>query len=134
MWNLDDSNKYMLVHSFEFPKALTWGDGDITKREYIRSQAAKSFSKENYSLIKAWAFRIYVWKAENQKNFDIENVPKLIVDAFSEEQLQKDKRKLPQITNLSLFEKDTIDYVKIVQVGGERSNQDRTRVEIFGCK
>ncbi len=27
-----------------------------------------------------------------------------------------------------------IDYVKIVIVGGERSNRDRTLVETFGCK
>jgi hypothetical protein len=81
--------------------------------------------------IKWWAFRIYVKKSGNRP-FDIENVPKLIVDAFSKKQIRDDKS---QYTSLGLYDDDTIDYVRIVEVGGERTlNEDSTRVEIFGCR
>jgi hypothetical protein len=78
-----------------------------------------------------WALRIYVKKSGNRP-FDIENVPKLIVDAFSRKQIQDDKS---EYKYLGLYDDDTIDYVRIIEVGGERtSNVDSTMVEIFGFK
>jgi hypothetical protein len=127
MWQLDDKTKYVLIHSFEFPRALTWGgESDRSHREYIRSQAVKNFPT-NIPIVKAWAFRIYVWKSTKQRSFDIGNVPKLIIDAFCKKQIQADEKKDPQLkyTELGLFEEDTIDYVRIVEVAGERSHEER---------
>ncbi len=135
MWNLDDETRYVKVHSFTMPRAFTYADmrpghTDRDKREYIRTKAAESFPT-NIPSIKWWAFRILVKKAGGRP-FDIENVPKLIVDAFCRWQVQKDGSKYE---NLCLFADDTLDYVKIIEVGGMRSQEgDTTEVEIFGYK
>jgi hypothetical protein len=77
-----------------------------------------------------WAFRIFVRKV-GYRQFDIENVPKLIIDAFCQKQITRDGSVYKKI---GLYKDDTIDYVRIVQVGGERSAEDSTMVEIFGKK
>ena len=132
-WNLDDKNRYILVYSFEFSKAFTYADmregfRDKDKREYIRSEAVKRFPDDIPS-IKWWAFRIFVRKT-NSRPFDIENVPKLIIDSFCKQQIDRDKSKYKE---LGLYKDDTIDYVKVLMVGGSRSKKDFTKVEIFGA-
>jgi hypothetical protein len=135
MWNLDDKAKYVKVHSFSLPEAFTYADTregqtDKDKRERIRAKAAGDFS-DNIPSVKSWAFRIFTKKSGNRR-FDIENVPKLIVDAFCIRQIEEDES---QYTKLGLFKDDTIDFVRIIEVGGMRSqDKDTTKVEIFGCK
>jgi hypothetical protein len=135
MWNLDDETRYVKVHSFAIPKAFTYADmrpghTDGDKREYIRAKAAESFP-QNIPSVKWWAFRIFVKKV-GSRPFDIENVPKLIVDAFCRRQVQNDGSKYE---NLCLYADDTLDYVRIIEVGGMRSQEeDITKIEIFGCK
>jgi hypothetical protein len=135
MWNLDDEAKYVKVHSFDIPEAFTYADTrkgqtDKDKRERIRAKAAEDFPN-NIPRVKWWGFRIFVNKSGN-KRFDIENVPKLFVDAFCKRQIQEDGS---QYTKIGLFDDDTIDLVRVVEVGGSRSqDKDTTRVEIFGCK
>lgn len=133
-WNLDDKSKYFLAHSFEFNQALTYGDmrkghRDIDKREIIREVASKNFSN-NKKDAQWWAFRIDVNKA-GHRSFDIENVPKLIIDSFCEKQIEKDGSRHK---NLALYKDDTIDHVKICLVGGTRGDSDFTKVEIFARK
>ncbi len=135
MWNLDDETRYVRILSFTIPRAFTYADmrvghTDKDKREYIRAKAAEYFPN-NIPNIKWWAFRIFV-KKSGVRPFDIENVPKLIVDAFCRRQIQKDGSKYK---NLCLFADDTLDYVRIIEVGGMRSQEEETtKVEIFGCK
>jgi hypothetical protein len=43
---------------------------------------------------KWWAFRLFSRKPGN--GWDVENIPKLIVDAFSDEQIQKDRSDYPR--------------------------------------
>jgi len=135
MWNLDDEAKYVKVHSFSLPEAFTYADTregqtDKDKRERIRVKAAEDFP-DNIPSVKWWAFRIFVKKSGNRR-FDIENVPKLIVDAFCRRQIQEDGS---QYTKLGLFRDDTIDFVRVIEVGGIRSQaENTTKVEIFGCK
>ena len=134
MWNLDDEAKYVKVHSFSLPEAFTYADmreghTDRDKRERIRAKAAEDFP-DNIPSVKWWAFRIFVNKS-GSRPFDIENVPKLIVDAFCERQIQKDSS---QYTKLGLFEDDTIDLVSVIEIGGMRSQEENTKVEVFGCK
>lgn len=133
MWNLDDEAKYVKVYSFSLPEAFTYADTregkkDKDKRERIRKKVAEDFP-DNIPHVEWWAFRIFV-KKSGKRDFDIDNVPKLIVDAFCRKQIRKDKS---QYSKLGLYEKDTIDHVRVVEVGGRRSeNEDNTRVEIFG--
>ncbi len=134
MWDLDDETRYTKVHSFTIPKAFTYADmraghTDKDKREYIRAEAAKNFPID-VPKVRWWAFRIFVRKSGNRP-FDIENVPKLIVDAFCSLQIEKDGSKHE---NLCLFADDTVDYVRIIEVGGIRSQHENTTVEIFACK
>jgi hypothetical protein len=132
MWNLDDEKVYTKIHSFMLQEAFTYADmrpgqTDKEKRERIRNEANKNFPA-NVSGVAWWAFRIYVRKSGNRP-FDIENVPKLIVDAFCKKQIVQDRS---VYEGVGLYNDDTIDYVRVVQVGGERSNDDSTIVEIFG--
>jgi hypothetical protein len=132
MWQLDDDSVYVRVHSFDLLEAFTYGNvrkgqRDRDKRERIRARAATGFPSSKPPG-HWWAFRIYVKKSGNRP-FDIENVPKLIVDAFCKWQIEDDES---EYRRLWLFEDDTIDHVRIGEVAGERtSNENATRVEIF---
>ena len=134
MWNLDDKSKYVKVHSFHLPEAFTYADTrkghtDKDKRERIRARAAQDFPN-NIPSVNWWAFRIFVKKSGNIR-FDIENVPKLIVDAFCIRQIRADGS---QYMKLGLFSDDTVDYVRVIEVGGIRGEEDSTKVDIFGYR
>jgi hypothetical protein len=134
MWDLDDENEYLKIHSFNLKEAFTYADmrpgqTDKEKRERIRLAANHNFPI-NIPKVEWWAFRIFVRKVGNRQ-FDIENVPKLIVDAFCKNQIFQDGS---AHTNVGLYDDDTIDFVRILQVGGERYLEDSTKVEIFGKK
>ena len=135
MWNLDDETRYMKVHAFTIPKAFTYADTrvghtDRDKREYIRAEAARNFPS-SIDGIESWAFRIFVNKS-GYRPFDIENVPKLFIDAFCKRQIQQDQS---EYGRLGLFDDDTIDFVKIIEVGGRRTQyENTTNVEIFGYR
>lgn len=114
------------------PRAFTWADmrpghTDREKRESIREQVLRDCPPFN-GTAKWWAFRITVAKG-GRRSFDLENVTKPIVDAFSQKQIQKDRSAFPEI---GLFEDDSIDFVRLIQVYGERRlDGDSTRIEIF---
>ena len=64
------------------------------------------------------------------KKFDVDNVVKLVVDAFCRDEIVRDQSGYPE---LCLYEKDTIDVIRVIQVAGERTEgTDHTYVEIFG--
>jgi hypothetical protein len=109
MWELTDENKYIKVHAFTFPAVLTWGNNDKAKREGVRSGASQGFPN-SVPKVTWWAFRIFVKKSG--KAFDVENVPKIIVDAFCAKQIAEDQSRYAQ---LGLYPDDTIDYVRIVK-------------------
>jgi hypothetical protein len=85
------------------------------------------------SNVRYWGFRILVTKSRRRRGeFDIENVPKLIIDAFCAKQFGKwDKHS--KYCSLGLYDNDTIDTVCLLLVRGERSSgPDATSVEIHG--
>ena len=130
MWNLDDESKYIKIHSFKLPFVYTYGNQDKEKRERIRAKAAEGFPVI-LPKVKWWAFRIDL-KKSGIRDFDADNVPKLIVDAFSLKLIHKDRSKF---LKLGLYEDDILDFVRIIEIKGERSQiGDSTDVEIFGCK
>lgn len=134
IWDLGDKVDYSPVHSFEMHEAFTYGNmratqRDIDKRRRIRFEAAKQFPKD-IPPGQWWAFRIYVKKSGNRP-FDIENVPKLIIDAFCTRQIRKD-RQSEYVDLLGLYDDDTIEHVGIVEIRGERTvNQNSMMVSIF---
>ena len=128
MWDLEDQSLYFRLLNVTISHALTWGSGDLEKRETIRSAVASSFPAE-IPPARWWAFRLYAKKGGSH-SYDVENIPKLIVDAFAGKQLRRDHSQYPQ---LELYEDDNVESVAMVQVAGEASEGgDSTRIEIFG--
>jgi hypothetical protein len=127
MINLDFFN---LVHSFSIPRVLTWGAKDREKREYIRKHAIQRFSIPKRSS-EWYAFKIKVYRSGTAKPLDIENVPKLIIDAFSGVIISKDESRYPE---LMLYPDDDLRYVRIVSVEGSFVNpkEEKTHIEIYG--
>ena len=65
---------------------------------------------------------------------DIENVPKLFIDAFCVKQIEKDEKDKPkpQYGHLGLYQDDTLDDVKALEIVGERTKEDdTTQVQIL---
>jgi hypothetical protein len=128
-WDFDDFQQYTRVVTFVLDFAFTYGHNDREKREKIREEAAKKWPVPLPANVKHWAFRIAVRKG-GRRRFDIENVPKLIVDAFCKSQIKDDISKYPE---LGLYEDDTLDHVTLLQVAGKRAgdNTGSTVVKIF---
>src|SRR5205807_1320722 len=92
------------------------GYKDKEKREKIRKQAAR-LPRNIPEGVEKCAFRISVSVADRRR-FDIENVVKLIIDAFCIRQIQEDES---QYRDIGLYADDTIDHVVVLQVEGERT-------------
>ncbi|GHO75246.1 hypothetical protein KSD_30170 [Ktedonobacter sp. SOSP1-85] len=136
MWQLDDITKYALLDSFDYPNAFTSADKTKSRREIIRKAAAEKISEEKIRNArydaKWWAFRIYFHiKPRGTQAFDIENASKLVIDAFSKKTLEADQS--PFKDRLALFEDDSIEYVRVIEIGGKPDQDSKTTVEIFYC-
>lgn len=129
--NLFERNEFTLIHHFKFPHILTWGANDRKRREIIRQSAIKGFPK--LILKYDWyGFHIKVSRNRHSRPLDIENVSKLIIDSFSQSQINRDKSSYPQLV---LYEDDSLDYVRILHVEGEFTlEDDNTEVWIYGKK
>ena len=128
MWDLDNEAVYFEFMDVTIPYAFTWGSKDLEKREAIRHAVSPRFP-DIIPEAEWWAFRIYARKSGSH-GFDIENIPKLIVDSFANSQIIRDSSKF---LNLALYEDDKVDHVRMVQVAGEpTASDDSTRIEIFG--
>lgn len=78
------------------------------------------------------AFRIFVSK-RGRRPFDIENVGKLIIDAFCKRQIEKGGS--PH-SRLALYPDDSVDHVIMLLAGGRRtdSEEEIASVEIFAVR
>ena len=131
MCNFDDAKQFILIHHFNIPAIYTFGDKDRDKRENIRRNALKNFQKKPYRC-KWYGFRIKVERSMFKRPLDIENIPKLIIDAFSSEQIDRDKSRYPR---MKLYPDDTLEHIRVIQIEGKFSdNKDNTEVWIFGKK
>jgi len=129
MSNLDDAERFTLIHHFRIPAIYTWGDRDIDKREEIRRIALKNFPARPFDY-EYYGFRIKVKKKKFGRDFDLENVPKLIIDAFSGWQIDRDRSAYRQV---EIYKDDTMRWVRAVQIeGGFTNDKDNTEVWIFG--
>lgn len=127
MWDLDSKQDFVLIHHFRVPAVYTWGDGDLTKREAIRKCASVNFPDRRCEW---YGFRIRAkFSRAVNRNRDLENVPKLIIDAFSESQIKRDQSQY----TVALYPDDNLDCVRVIQTEGEYSDdEDATEVWIFG--
>jgi hypothetical protein len=91
------------IAHFRLPRVQTWGDGkkDALYREFVRQCANLSYSTGHNFLWFAFSIRCIVGESRRRKlGPDVENIPKLIVDAFAGH----------------LYPDDNLDYVRGVQV------------------
>jgi hypothetical protein len=131
MWNFNDSKDFVLIHHFSVPSIFTYGEKkDPSKREEIRKIALKNFPEKSPNC-KWYAFYIKVERNPLKRPLDIENVPKLIVDAFSSKQIEKDES---HYSKTGLYADDDLKHVRAVQIEGRFSDNrsDNTEVWIFG--
>lgn len=134
MWQLDDGTKYARLGSFDYLDAFTSAGNTKSRRETVRGAAAEKISQEKIRdarhAARWWAFRIYLHvKPRGTQPFDIENAAKPVVDAFSRKTLEADQS--PSKDHLALFEDDSIEYVRVIEIGGQPDNYNKTIVEIF---
>jgi len=132
MWNFDDPKEFVPIHHFNIPSVLTWGDKYPSKREEIRRNAFKNFP-EKLPKCKWYAFYIKVERNSLERHLDIENVPKLIIDAFSSNQIDRDESRY---NKMGLYPDDDLRYVRALQIEGKFSDngKNNTEVRIFGKK
>jgi hypothetical protein len=133
MWDFDDRKEFALILHFSIPAIYTWGEREKEKREIIRRIAIKNLPKGHIFNYKWYGFRIKVRRRRKLKGrrFDIENVPKLIIDAFSKKLIENDNSKYPKC---AIYKDDILDYVKAIQIEGDFNKQNSTEVWIFGKK
>lgn len=125
-----DSSEFELFLHFKFQQILTWGNNDKDKREFIRQSALEGFPKQSQKY-EWYAFNIKVNRNRFIKQqLDIENVPKLIIDAFSRNLISKDKSAYSQV---GIYDDDSLEYVRVLYVEGELTNsEDSTEVWVYG--
>lgn len=134
MWDFDSQKEFVLIHNFEIPAIYTWGDKDKDKRESIRRSAIRNFVRKRKSDFQWYGFRIKIKRNAAGRELDIENVPKLILDAFSSKQIDQDNSTYKDIPGLRLYPDDTLQYIRAIQIEGEFTKEegDITQVWIFG--
>lgn len=107
-----------LVAYFKIPKVQTWGDGkkDMPYKELVRQSANLPSNARNDF---AWfVFSIRCVVSENRrrkKGPDVENIPKLIVDAF---------------TGILFFD-DNLDCVRGIQVEAVFGPDEQENAEVW---
>ena len=132
MRDFQDSKEFALIHHFKIPTIYTWGERERDKREEIRRSAIADFPSTP-PRCQWYAFCIEVNRSSSERPLDIENVPKLIIDAFSNGIIQKDKSRY---TKVNLYPDDDLRHVRAFQIEGRFNNDGRndTEVWIFGKK
>lgn len=133
MYSFDDPSRFVKVLALTVPWAHSYADmrpgkTDRERRENFRNAALGKLQATPQNTL-WWAFRITVHKAG--RSLDVDNIAKTIVDAFCACQIVRDGSSLVQ---LGLYPDDTFDYVRVLQVIGNRSEvADSTCIEIFAC-
>ena len=112
-----------LIKHFSMSEALTWGDPQRDRAFKERVLNASGLTSADARGYKWFAFTIQIHLDETLTHTrghkpDIENYPKLIVDAFTD----------------TLYSHDNLDFVKAVQVEGDwvPYKQHGTEVWIWG--
>ncbi len=109
-----------LVAHFSVPRVQTWGDSikDRAFKHEVRQASRLSPAQAQEFAWYAFCIQCTVPRSRDlpKQVPDVENIPKLIVDAF---------------TGL-LYEDDNLNHVRGVQVEAEWGEEERTEVWIYG--
>jgi len=110
-----DKVDLVLIHHFVIPHIFTEGEGDHQKREEIRKSASKGFPCRLPNC-KWFASSIKVKRNSAERKVDIENIPKLIIDAFAEGIVRNDES---VYSNLVLHADDDLKNVRALTIEGD---------------
>jgi hypothetical protein len=127
MLNFSNPNEFVPIHHFKIPTVYTWGNEYRDKREAIRKIAVKDFPNKPHKY-NWYGFTIKVKRNRFERRLDIENIPKLIIDAFSSKIIDADKSQYP---NIKLYPDDDLEYVRAVQIEGTFSDDGRNETEVW---
>ncbi|HWO89740.1 MAG TPA: hypothetical protein VNL98_11385 [Gemmatimonadales bacterium] len=108
---------------------MTPGRTDLQRRERLRSDALPLIQARPKK-VEWWAVRVTIRRALGKRPLDIENTLKPILDAFCARQVRRDKSRYPAA---GLYEDDSIDHVRVIQVEGHRGPSDETQIQILAC-
>ena len=76
------------------------------------------------------ALKFILLKTKNSKHrYDVDNIPKLILDSFSKKLVEEDNSKVEEA---GLYEDDSLEYVKFIEVYGDLGEEDKVLVEVYG--
>jgi HEPN domain-containing protein len=137
MGGLDDNKEYKLFFEFEFPHVFSYADTrpghtDKEKRNLIREYAFEKCPDSTPSNT-CWAISISVeYDKKKKRLIDIDNIPKLIIDAFCKKQIRSDKSY--KYKKLGLYDDDTIVHINLLEVKGTLGSRDSTKVQVFYMK
>ena len=110
------------VAHFRLPSVQTWGTPrDVVYKDLIRSTANLSLQTSNEFSFYVFSIKSIIGNRRRRKvGPDVENIPKLIIDAF---------------TGI-LYPDDNLDYVRGIQVEAMfgPDNEECTEVWIYGSK
>ena len=126
---MTEGKQGVLILEFSYPHIFTHGERHKEKREKIRKAAFRTFKTQ---ICYPWySFEINIQRSKQKQQLDVENVSKLIIDAFSGDIMERDNSKYRQ---LELYPDDDLRYVRHYYVEGALvdSTQDNTAVKIYG--
>lgn len=103
------------------------GEGEPQKREEIRKNAKEGFPAKIPSC-KWYAFSIKVKRNYSERPVDIENIPKLIIDAFSAGIIKRDKS---LYRSLVLYSDDDLTNVRALTIEGDFCKQEASSTEVW---
>jgi len=78
------------------------------------------------------ALKFILLKTKNSKHrYDVDNIPKLILDSFSKKLVEEDNSKVEEA---GLYEDDSLEYVKFIEVYGDLGEEDKVLIEVYRKK
>ena len=105
------------------------GNQDRKKREEIKRIALENFHRGSFDY-EWYGFRIKVRRNKFGRDLDLDNVPKLIIDAFSGKQIDLDRS---AYRKMKIYRNDTLRWIRSIQIEGKFTNgKDKTEVWIYG--
>ena len=150
----------MLINKIEFTmdKVYTFGSKDAEHRFIVRNHFLKT-TPHFKGLVKKEGFEVIIEITYTKASFDIDNVPKVIIDSFSGSQIQRDLEDLKtfreggvlsdakeraykvisnmedlykkeQYESLAIYEEDTVGFVSNLSCRASASIDDITTIKV----
>jgi hypothetical protein len=131
MIDLDDTERFIKLVDISMDWVCSYSNTnppDRERREQYREAAIAQGAIRRVPNALWWAVRIEIVKAGRM--LDIDNVPKVAIDAFCAHQVARDRS---EYLETGIYPDDTIDFVRELQVSGRPGSESKTHVEVFAC-